>query len=129
MKTKKNRIVFHDMTMEVPVKNGEKVVNYDKVMYIECDKPYCMIHCSDGVKLKTQAFQVKEELIKEVDSFDIFKNKQCLNCIIFPNCMGGCLRRRLENQNNSGKGCENYKYKLNRLKSMILNYYTHFVSA
>ena len=40
----KSKIVFHDLKMEIPIKNGEAVFYYGDLMYVVCDKPFCYLH-------------------------------------------------------------------------------------
>lgn len=56
-----------------------------------------------------------------IKSFNIFDNRKCINCRIFPHCMGGCLQDQLNSQKHYQNKC--YDNKIESLKSMISNYW------
>ncbi len=47
--------IFHDLKMEIPVKNGEVVRFYGEVKYIICNKPECDIYFADDAMYKVNA--------------------------------------------------------------------------
>ena len=48
------KIVFHEMKMEIPVKNGLIVHSYGELMYIIYDEPFCRLYFKDNVKYRVE---------------------------------------------------------------------------
>ena len=56
-----------------------------------------------------------------IKSFNIFNNRKCIDCRIFPHCMGACLQDQLNSKKHHQNKC--YDNKIESLKSMISNYW------
>jgi len=48
----KSKIVFYDQKMEIPTVSGFVVCNYDDLMYVIYDAPYCWLHFTENKKYK-----------------------------------------------------------------------------
>lgn len=66
------------------------------------------------------------EKIEEINKFDIFNKIGCVNCKLFPYCMGGCLKYQLKNNSNMKK-CKTFSQRLFLTKSMISNFYNKMI--
>ena len=51
----KSKIIFHDLKMEISVKNGVVARYYGELMYIMYDAPYCWLYFADNTKYKIEA--------------------------------------------------------------------------
>jgi len=93
-----------------------------------------LIHkCIEGIgtknfvigKIKKNKLILDKEKIKKYTEFNIFSNKQCVDCKLFPYCMGGCLQNQLEKYNELNKRCNIYSQNYIRAKLMISEYFNH----
>lgn len=68
---------------------------------------------------------INEDQKRKINKYDIFQNKKCVNCKVFPFCMGGCLNIQLRKHNEKvNTPCLYFQNNINKAKSMISNYYS-----
>jgi uncharacterized protein len=73
-------------------------------------------------KIDNSNFIFFEEKTELWTNYNIFEDKDCINCSFFPICMGGCLANRLKlNKDLEKKDCKSYKEK--KLKQMLNKFY------
>lgn len=53
---------------------------------------------------------LSSQVLEEINEFDIFNNKTCTNCVVFPICMGGCMRGQLKVKDQKKVVCKLDKY-------------------
>jgi DNA-binding LytR/AlgR family response regulator len=72
----KRRILFHDLKMDVPVKKEFIERNYDELMYVLYDAPYCQLHFTDKKIVIETSLQHLMENLPEIIFF------QCSRSVI-----------------------------------------------
>lgn len=74
-------------------------------------------------KIKNKMIYINEVYFNKINKFNIFENKQCVDCLLFPHCMGGCLFKQYKSMK-----CHNKSNRIESVKEMISYFFNHYNS-